>query len=105
MPVARCPVCQCLPVCLPVCREQLSSAKTVYKLSEEKFDLLQPGNLPAFKPSSGAAETTSKALAELRSVVDNHLKVRTPCALRSRCIRTYTMLLCSANRCLCNIAS
>ena len=78
---------------LPACREQLSSAKAVYKLSEEKFDLLQPGSLPSFKPASGAAETTSKALAELRGVVDNHLKVCAPCALGSHSIVAYTMLV------------
>ena len=57
-------------------REQLSSAKAVYKLYEEKLDLLQSENLPSVKPASGAADATAKALAELKSVVDNHHKVR-----------------------------
>ena len=47
----------------------------MYTLSEEKFDLLQPEGLPAFKPASGAVEATTKALSELKGVVDNHLKV------------------------------
>ena len=60
-------------------REQLSTANAVYTLSEEKFDLLQPEGLPAFKPASGAVEATMKALAELKGVVDNHLKVPYRC--------------------------
>ncbi len=56
-------------------REQLSCAKSVYKLAEEKIDMLQPEHLPTFKPSSVAAEASARALAELKSVVDSRLQV------------------------------
>mmetsp|Transcript_1311 Transcript_1311/g.2845 ORF Transcript_1311/g.2845 Transcript_1311/m.2845 type:complete len:697 (-) Transcript_1311:591-2681(-) len=60
-----------------VTKEQVNCAKTIFKLSEEKFDLLQPENIPSFKPASGAAETTLKTLEELKRVIKNHLKEAT----------------------------
>ena len=82
-----------------ISREQLSTAKSVYTLSEEKFDLLQPEGLPAFKPASGAVEATMKALAELKGVVDNHLKVQFRCVRGIRMNQAYWWHNCPGGKC------
>ncbi|GAX83818.1 hypothetical protein CEUSTIGMA_g11243.t1 [Chlamydomonas eustigma] len=55
-------------------KEQLSCAKAVHKLCQEKLDLLQPDHLPVFKSESGAVSSTAKSIKELQEVVQSHLK-------------------------------
>eukprot|EP00983_Pelagomonas_calceolata_P078840 1154408-Pelagomonas_calceolata.AAC.2 len=46
-------------------REQASAAKTIFKLLEDKFLLLQPDNLPSATSSKPASAAVSHALANL----------------------------------------
>jgi hypothetical protein len=55
-------------------REHLNVAKSIYKLSQEKFVLLQPESIPSFKPDSQAVETTLRAVEELKGVLGYHLQ-------------------------------
>lgn len=57
-----------------VTKEQLNCAKTIYKISEEKLDLLQPKNMPQ---ASGRTNSSCKALDAFRAIVDSHLKAAT----------------------------
>lgn len=60
----------------PCCgREQLNCAKTMYKLSEEKFDMLLPKNIPSAKATAEPNNATKKALDDLKTVISSHLRV------------------------------
>lgn len=54
----------------------MDSASELVKLYADKFDLLRTGGAAPKKPSgSGASAATVKALEELKTVINGHLKV------------------------------
>lgn len=52
----------------------MNTARSIYKLSQEKFVLLQPESIPSFKPDSQAVESTLRAIEELKGVLGYHLQ-------------------------------
>lgn len=66
----------CLNACV-VCREQAAMAKSIYKLLDQKFNLLLPENVPAAgAASSGARDAGLRSIDELKKVINSHLRVR-----------------------------
>lgn len=67
----------------------------IYKLLEEKFDMMQPERIPSTN-SSGIAvnDSTVKALESLKSTINGHLKVGSSC---SCC--TLGSIMCHASTC------
>lgn len=57
-----------------VAKEHSNLARELVKLHQEKFDLLQPENLPRPKAGSATTEASLKSLKELQSVVNAHMK-------------------------------
>lgn len=64
-------------------RAHVDSASELVKLYANKFDLLHSGSSAApKKPTSGASAATIKALEELKTVINGHLKVCRVAGLR-----------------------